>query len=706
MDRKTEKLGVTPSLNYRITLSLMHTIRPIIVSLLLMGVHLFADSYDHEMMPADTSLPTLWLIGDSTVKVSTVNQWGWGEKLGDYIDTSKYNVVNRAIGGRSSRTFISQGWWDKVLELMRPGDCVFIQFGHNDSSPVNDKSRARGTIKGIGEEIEEIENLLTGQPETVHTYGWYLRKYVADTRSKGGTPILCSPVPRKIWENGEIVRNMGGYAAAAKQVARNQKALFIDLSEIIARGYEALGAEIVDGYFADARVHQSAAGALFNAEAVIAGIKGLAFNPLAKGLGKRSEHVQSYPPKQWIDPKTGYRVERLSDEPGTASLYFHQNAYSTEGDQLIVTTPIGIATINLQTGQNRLIVDDPRARVLVVGKRSRSVYFSKRNDDATTVFRAHLDTGAITEVASIPSGTSIASLNADESLLLGSVTHRRPVPLNSETPDAARDGSRPQGEWMRETQMENPQTGEPLTFAEQKEWRLNSRLEQRLPMEIVTIDTKSGRINTVHKATDWLNHLQFSPADPKQIMFCHEGPWHRVDRIWTINTDGSNLRKVHARTINMEIAGHEFFSQDGKTIWYDLQRPRGEVFWLAGYNLETEHRDWFALDRDDWSVHFNISPDGSLFAGDGGDYEMVAHAPDGKWIYLFEPVSIPDVAGISAPDSESLIHPGRLKSTRLVDMSHHDYRLEPNVTFTPDSKRIIFRSNMHGSTHTYAVTIK
>ena len=116
-------------------------------------------------------------------------------------------------------------------------------------------------------------------------------------------------------------------------------------------------------------------------------------------------------------------------------------------------------------------------------------------------------------------------------------------------------------------------------------------------------------------------------------MFCHEGPWHKVDRIWTIRTDGTALTKIHTRTMNMEIAGHEFFSADGKTIWYDLQTPRGENFWLAGYELATARRTWYHLQRDEWSVHFNVSADGKLFAGDGGDDEMVAHAKDGKLLF-------------------------------------------------------------------------
>jgi len=155
----------------------------------------------------------------------------------------------------------------------------------------------------------------------------------------------------------------------------------------------------------------------------------------------------------------------------------------------------------------------------------------------------------------------------------------------------------------------------------------------------------------------------------------------------------------------MEIAGHEFWSPDGKTIWYDLQTPRGEVFWLAGYDLATAKRRWYKVDRNQWSVHYNISPDQNVFSGDGGDSEMVAHAPDGKWLYLFRPKAIPDVAGIHAPGSETLIAPGTLDGEKLVDMSKQDYRLEPNARFSPDGKWLIFRSNMEGEPGIYAVEI-
>ena len=151
----------------------------------------------------------------------------------------------------------------------------------------------------------------------------------------------------------------------------------------------------------------------------------------------------------------------------------------------------------------------------------------------------------------------------------------------------------------------------------------------------------------------------------------------------------------------MEIAGHEFWGADGNTIWYDLQTPRGEDFWLAGYNVKTAQRTWYHLQRNEWSIHFNVTDDGSLFCGDGGDEGQVAHAPDGKWIYLFRPELIKN-RGVEDP---ALIRPGVLRSERLVNMSKHNYRLEPNVSFTPDQKWVVFRSNMFGPTYVFAVEV-
>jgi lysophospholipase L1-like esterase len=154
--------------------------------------------------PANPALPSLVLIGDSTVRnghddgqgKGPTGQWGWGNPIANYFDTSKVNVVNRAVGGLSSRTYITSGHWQRTLALIKKGDVVLMQFGHNDASPVNDTSRARGTIRGTGNEAEEIDNLLTKKRETVHSYGWYLADYVAQVRAKGATPVIVSPISR------------------------------------------------------------------------------------------------------------------------------------------------------------------------------------------------------------------------------------------------------------------------------------------------------------------------------------------------------------------------------------------------------------------------------------------------------------------------------------------------------------------------------
>ncbi|TVR45661.1 MAG: rhamnogalacturonan acetylesterase [Puniceicoccaceae bacterium] len=242
------------------------------------------------MLRADSPPPRLWLVGDSTVRVGTPGQRGWGEEISRYFDPAAIEVDNRAIGGRSSRTFRTEGRWAAIMEELRPGDVVLIQFGHNDGGPINDDSRARGTLPGTGDETEAIDNLLTGQPEVVHTYGWYLRHYIREAKATGAVPVICSPVPRKIWENGRIARDR--YAGWARAVAMEEGALFLDLNDRIGRRYEALGTEAVEAFFADERTHTNEAGARFNAEAVVLGLLDLQPNPVAGTLSKAGQALQ------------------------------------------------------------------------------------------------------------------------------------------------------------------------------------------------------------------------------------------------------------------------------------------------------------------------------------------------------------------------------------------------------------------------------
>jgi oligogalacturonide lyase len=391
------------------------------------------------------------------------------------------------------------------------------------------------------------------------------------------------------------------------------------------------------------------------------------------------EAAKTPPPKTWIDPDTGHRVVRLTDEPGSASLYFNQNGYTADQKKMVYTTPAGISVFDLATHATKS-VDTGRVRIIVTGRKTQNVYYIKDN---TTVCSTDVDTRVTREIAKMPNkGTSqsIVTVNADETLLAGTYTEATSVEYNPNRPEAPQQLDQP----VNKGQM------------------MEQRLAAHYPMGLFTINIQTGEMKVIHTSTEWLNHLEFSPTDPTLLMFCHEGPWHKVDRIWTIRTDGSHITKVHNRTMTMEIFGHEFWGADGKTIWYDLQTPRGEVFWLAGYNVETGVRTWYHLQRDEWSIHFNVTRDGTLFCGDGGDPGQVAHAKDGQWIYLFRPEKIANRDGIRQP---GYADPGVFRSERLVNMSKHNYRLEPNVSFTPDQKWVVFRSNMFGPTYVFAVEV-
>jgi len=341
-------------------------------------------------------------------------------------------------------------------------------------------------------------------------------------------------------------------------------------------------------------------------------------------------------PTEWIDKDTGHRVIRLSKDDGTQSLYFNQNAYTADGKKLIVTTQGGgISTIDLATRELKPLVAGP-VSVLVAGHKSGEVYYTKRPGGGrgrgpaeTAVFATNVNTGATREVVKLPPGRSVATLNADETLLAGTYVDGvdTPAPATSRLPGADARFGQPNYEAVG-------LDGKPMTYADAKDLRLHNTLmatRAGAPRVLFTINTKTGETKELVREHEWINHLQFSPTDPTLIMFCHEGTWHEVDRVWTVRTDGSELKKLHTRTMNMEIAGHEFFSADGRMIWYDLQTPRGQDFWLAGYEVATGKRTWYHLQRNEWSVHFNVSNDGSLFAGDGGDNEMVARAPDLNW---------------------------------------------------------------------------
>jgi len=396
------------------------------------------------------------------------------------------------------------------------------------------------------------------------------------------------------------------------------------------------------------------------------------------------------PPREWIDPDTGHRVIRLSDEPGSASLYFHQNPYTPDGQKLIITTPNGLAAINLKTRAIEKIVDG-RVGVIIVGRKSGDVYYTRTvtNNSArtSTVYATNLNTKATREIVKLPPAASVSAVNADETLLAGIIDENLEAALKEGKPPAS-----------------PPPAGRGDNYPGKGEM-MENRLAERRPLRLITISTMTGEVKTLLRGTDWYNHIQFSPTDPTLLMFCHEGPWHKVDRTWTIRTDGSALTQIHHRTMLMEIEGHEWFGADGKWIWYDLQTPKSTDFWVAGFEVATGNRTWYHLQKSEWSVHFNVSPDGKLFAGDGGGPNSVAAGDNGQWIYLFRPELVPDRTDGELATAKDLVRPGVFKAEKLVNLAKHNYSLEPNVTFTPDMKWIVFRSNMFGPTHVFAVEI-
>jgi rhamnogalacturonan acetylesterase len=233
--------------------------------------------------PLNPKLPTLFIVGDSTARNQA--DLGWGDHFAHYFDTTRVNIANRARAGRSSRTFINEGSWDKVLAEMKPGDFVLIQMGHNDGGDISG-AKPRGSLKGLGDETQQI-TLPNGHEELVHTYGWYIRHYIEDTRRKQSTPILLSLTVRNIWTPGpdgkpHIERDMG-YDAEIKQIAKDEGVACVDMATVEADRLEAIGPEKTALLFPIDHTHTSAEGAERNAESVVIALRN-AHSPLVAYL--------------------------------------------------------------------------------------------------------------------------------------------------------------------------------------------------------------------------------------------------------------------------------------------------------------------------------------------------------------------------------------------------------------------------------------
>jgi len=386
------------------------------------------------------------------------------------------------------------------------------------------------------------------------------------------------------------------------------------------------------------------------------------------------------PPTSWIDPDTGHRIIRLTREPGSDSFYFNDNSFTPDGKRMVYTTTNGVSVLNLDTLQSTQVVTG-RVHTIIVAHKSDTLYYTRgtTNRFFSTLWCVNLDTGVNRKLADLPRRADISAINADETFGGGTYIE------GDANAGGAYDGTVPLG------RMSDTNLGEPANKGEM----MARRLAAKLPNTLFTIDLRTGKIKKlIEHSHDWLNHLQFSPTDPTLLMYCHEGNWQQVDRIWTIRTDGSHNQLVHKRTQEEEQAGHEWWGADGETIFYQLHFAHGRNGdWIASYNVKTGARVWLHYNLDQSSIHDNSSPDGKLYCGDGDN-----RAP---WIFLFHPVMFPSENSLGT----NLIKTGYLESEKLVNMSKQNYRLEPNPSFTPDMKYIIFRSNMFGADYAFAVEI-
>lgn len=399
----------------------------------------------------------------------------------------------------------------------------------------------------------------------------------------------------------------------------------------------------------------------------------MTFAALCIGACLCAQSVAQEMPDDWLDAKTGHRVIRLSD-PAVSSqtFYFHQNCFTANGDTFVFTgsTPQGRSAFALNTHTMALRAVAPSVSFEVVAPKRRELFYLQ----GSKVWATHLDTVETREIATLPaeyaSGRGL-SVNADETVLLGCYAKG----------EAAFWSQHPM-----KSLKETYRVGIPLMF------------EAGLPNALYTIDIATGDIREILEENCWFGHPQFSPTDPDQIEFCHEGPERRLDRMWLIRSDGTDYRKVFTPPCRKTLVTHEFWDPDGERLWFDLQVPRlrgrlGFVTYLFGpraylaqtdivsgettrHRLRLHHRSW----------HYNVSRDGTLFCGDG-EGRFFDVGPSGKWIYLYQ------------------VRDDMLVTEKLCDMSGHSYTIAPNAHISPDNRWVVFTSDMQGIPQVYAVEV-
>jgi len=436
---------------------------------------------------------------------------------------------------------------------------------------------------------------------------------------------------------------------------------------------------------------------------------------LASPAASRGQGTVSNPPAQpnvpfdWTDADNGYHLVRLTNQPGSTALDSRRNAFTPDGKDMIYTSKLGIHTIDLATRRTQVVV---RGRVgsLAVGTKTRRVFFSRGTD--AYLYVADIDTGAISKVGELPALAEIMSVNADETLIVGKSVEPGGKVFIQFRLDATRK--------LIEEKKVDPSVQ--VTDDAINERASKMRAAAKIPEDIFTVDIRTGQINTILHTTDWIGYAQFSPTDPDLIMYAHEGMYYESDRIWTMRSNGSQNQLIHQRTTKEESATLEFWSPDGKTIWYEWQNPRGKNYALVGYDVATGKRTLLKMEKGEASISYNEANGNGLFCGAG---HRAISAKEGsnragkQSIELLYTVFInnkiqgdPNLPNLfdfndqianTYPDTK---YAGFFRRVTIANMFKNDYtKLEPNIRFSPNNKLVIFTSNMLGPTYIFAVEL-
>jgi oligogalacturonide lyase len=388
-------------------------------------------------------------------------------------------------------------------------------------------------------------------------------------------------------------------------------------------------------------------------------------------------------PSDWIDRDTGHHVFRLTKEPDSKGLFFNDDAFTPDGKEMIYMVHDSVYVVDMNRYHVARQLISGSVRKIAMGKKWPVVYFMQAHDPI--LYSTNVYTGKTVPLMALPADATIMTVNADETLIAGTYT---------EAPSGTTKQQRDMAKARPPASPSEPPPAEPFQHV------------------LFTLDLVTNVITPVFRSPLELSHVSFSPKDPTLLMYGYEGQPPTADRFWTMHTDGTMNKPVHRRTTNEDAASNPFWDTDGKTIWYDLQIPVGESFYLASDNLETGLRRWYPIERDFWSLHYNAAVDDSAFCGDGSDETQGPKSPNGRWIELFfprKPSTSKNVSQNDPPatlDQTGFIQSGTFISHHLVNLSKADYTVAPNARFSPDHRFVIFTSNMFGPSYLFEVEVR